>query len=84
MTYANLAKHPGRVLDQLKIGTVIEIERNGVPVATITGVATSDLPQRSVVECKRTASLRQDVRDGEGVAVTRMGMIEAEIRPVRA
>ena len=83
MTYADFASSPGRVLDQLKVGTVLTIERWGTPLATITGVRTSTLPPWSVVECKRTASLRIAVRDGEGVAVTRDGMIEAEIRPVR-
>jgi hypothetical protein len=83
MTYAQFSRNPGKVLDGFKRGTVLIIERHGVPQATITGVRTSDLPTISIMECKRTAALRLSVLDGAAWAITRNGMIEAEIRPVR-
>ena len=84
MTFWTFARNPGQVLDQLKIGTVIKVGRRGALIATITGVHSSDLPAWTVTQCKRAARLRLVMRDSDGIAVTRDGMIEAEIRPVRA
>jgi hypothetical protein len=83
MTYAQFSRNPGKVLDGLKVGTEVIIERHGIPQATVTGVRTSALPALSIMGCKRTAALRLSVLDGAAWAITRNGMIEAEIRPVR-
>ena len=88
MTLSSFCQNPGRALDSLRRGSVVPIkryERDKAPIATLTGVLDSTLDQRTCAQCQRsTADLRLGLRDGPGFAITRNGMIEAEIRPVRA
>lgn len=83
LRFSLFSNSAGIVLDELRIGTSFTLKHRGKPIATITGVRTSDLPAWTVTDCTRGAALRRLLREGGKVAVSRNGLVEAVIEGVK-
>lgn len=83
MTFSTFCESPGRVLDALRIGTVIDLTRHDRVIARVTGVSSAEGNVWTVVQCMERAKLRRALREVGRVVVSRDGLVEAVIEGVR-